>query len=174
MIAFEIDQVKLFMSRLLLSEAFDRFLVPEVSITTYATFQIDGKLHPAFFSDGSDNADNTPDSGENTDSGNANAKFASWADLKEHCLAVIRGRHTPLAFHFVFQYPEKAAAKLVLQENLPVAPENVHGLYFNCRFQDGRLLITSGTSLAVFDMQKAVERAWDAHLSRFLTQLELI
>lgn len=174
MIAFEIDQVKLFMSHLLLGKAFDHFLVPEVSITTYATFQIDGKLHPAFFSDGTEDAVSTPDGGMKTDSGNTNAKYVCWADLKEHCLAVIRGKHTPLAFHFVFQYPENAAAKLILQESLPVAPEDVRGLYLNCRFQDGRLLITSGTSLAVFDMQKAVERAWDAHLSRFLTQLELI
>ncbi|MBQ9061448.1 MAG: hypothetical protein IJ121_01275 [Eubacterium sp.] len=207
MIAFEIDQVKLFMSRLLLSDAFDHFLVPEVSITTYATFRIDGTLHPAFYGDISDESEApsgaaVPGSAlQNNTGGNSAAKkirshsagskddaagmrtgnadraggrYVRWAELKNHCLAIIRGKRTPLAFHFVFQYPEDAATNLILQESLPVAPEDVHGLYFNCRFQEGRLLITSGTSLAVFDIQKAVERAWDAQLSRFLTRLELL
>ena len=216
MIAFEIDQVKLFMSRLLLSDAFDHFLVPEVSITTYATFRIDGTLHPAFYGDSSDTSE-TPsgaavpgnaalqssalgslrlgtdirshgadskgssagmragNDGMRADNGGSTCgRYVRWAELKNHCLAIIRGKRTPLAFHFVFQYPEDAAANLILQESLPVAPEEVHGLYFNCRFQEGRLLITSGTSLAVFDTQKAVERAWDAQLSRFLTRLELV
>ncbi|MBQ9321484.1 MAG: hypothetical protein IJ239_03885 [Eubacterium sp.] len=178
MIAFEIDQIKRFMSRLLISDAFDHFLVPEVSITTFATFRIDGTLHHEFYGDLSDNNDISTGGGSAVSgqsiSPDRDARYVRWADLKEHCLAIIRGKRTPLAFQFVFQYPEEAAKKLIMQESLPVAPEDVNGLYFNCRFQDGRLLVTSGTSLAIFDMQKAVERAWDAQLSRFLTRLELL
>ena len=40
--AFQIQDVKSFMSHLLLSNTFDRFLLTEASITTFNTFFIDG------------------------------------------------------------------------------------------------------------------------------------
>ena len=43
--AFQIQDVKSFMSHLLLSNTFDRFLLTEASITTFNTFFIDGHLH---------------------------------------------------------------------------------------------------------------------------------
>ena len=49
MLAVQIDHVKNFMRELLLQDTFDRFLVSEVSITTFTTFSIDGQLHPDFF-----------------------------------------------------------------------------------------------------------------------------
>ena len=44
MIALQIQDIKDFMSRLLLSSAFDAFLVVEGSVTTFSAFQIDGRL----------------------------------------------------------------------------------------------------------------------------------
>ena len=43
--AFQIQDVKSFMSHLLLSNTFDRFLLTEASITTFNTFFINGHLH---------------------------------------------------------------------------------------------------------------------------------
>ena len=48
--AFQIQDVKGFMSHLLLSTTFDRFLLAEASITTFNTFFIDGHLHKDYFS----------------------------------------------------------------------------------------------------------------------------
>ena len=48
--AFQIQDVKSFMSHLLLSNTFDRFLLTEASITTFNTFFIDGHLHKDYFS----------------------------------------------------------------------------------------------------------------------------
>ena len=46
MISFQIQDIKDFMSRLLLSPAFDAFLVVEGSVTTFSAFVIDGRLRP--------------------------------------------------------------------------------------------------------------------------------
>ena len=44
MIALQIQDIKNFMSKLLLSQTFDNFLMVEGSIKTYNTFRIDGTL----------------------------------------------------------------------------------------------------------------------------------
>lgn len=48
MIALQIQDVKDFMSKLLIGNAFDAFWLSEVAITTFTTFHIDGVLHPDF------------------------------------------------------------------------------------------------------------------------------
>ena len=49
MIALQIQDVKDFMSRLLIGNDFDHFWLCEASITTFSTFTIDGALHTGFF-----------------------------------------------------------------------------------------------------------------------------
>ena len=51
MIALQIQDIKNFMSKLLLSQTFDHFLLVEGTITTYNTFRIDGRIHKSFFTD---------------------------------------------------------------------------------------------------------------------------
>ena len=48
--AFQIENIRSFMKQLLLQDTFDTFLVSEVSVTTFASFRIDGSLHPEFYS----------------------------------------------------------------------------------------------------------------------------
>ena len=49
MIALQIQEIKSFMNKLLLSQTFDNFLLVEGQITTYNTFHIDGRLQKDFF-----------------------------------------------------------------------------------------------------------------------------
>ena len=51
MIALQIQDIKNFMSKLLLSQTFDHFLLVEGSITTFNTFRIEGRVHKDFFSE---------------------------------------------------------------------------------------------------------------------------
>ena len=49
MIALQLIDIKDFMHKLLCTDLFDRFLMPEASISTYADFTIDGHLNLGFF-----------------------------------------------------------------------------------------------------------------------------
>ena len=49
MISFQMEDVKAFMNKLLLSQTFDAFHVVEGSIITYSTFHFDGHLHPDYY-----------------------------------------------------------------------------------------------------------------------------
>ena len=44
MIALPVEHIREFMNKLLLTPSFDCFMVSEASITTFATFSIDGQI----------------------------------------------------------------------------------------------------------------------------------
>ena len=92
MIALQIQDIKSFMSKLLLSQTFDQFLLVEGSITTYNTFRIEGRLHKDFFTEE-----------EREEKGMASRDFSLWKDVKPFCLELIKGKKTPLGFKFTFQ-----------------------------------------------------------------------
>ena len=48
--SYQIQDLKDFMKKLLLTETFDAFLLSEASVTTYAAFHLDGSIHPDYFS----------------------------------------------------------------------------------------------------------------------------
>ena len=49
--SFQIQDLKDFMKKLLILDTFDTFLVSEVTVTTFATFHVDGSFHTDYFSD---------------------------------------------------------------------------------------------------------------------------
>ena len=49
MIALQVQDIKNFMSKLLIGTDFDAFWLSEANITTSVTYTIDGLLHPDFF-----------------------------------------------------------------------------------------------------------------------------
>ena len=92
--AFQIQDVKSFMSHLLLSNTFDRFLLTEASITTFNTFFIDGHLHKDYFSSAeAEMAELTT--------------YSYWEQLWPFALSLIKGKKTPLAMNRVLSRSEK-------------------------------------------------------------------
>ena len=162
MLAIRIEHIKKFMSALLLRETFDTFLLSEASITTFAEFHIDGKLHKEYF-----------------DSGTADAlseearSLVRWKDVKEHCFALIKGKRTPLSFRIIFQLPADRTEKLILSSGSPIAPEDVYGLFLNFQFRNNTLTLTTGTSLRTFTPDKTPELTWDKYMNDFLAHFDL-
>ena len=66
MIAQKIENPGRFMKCLLIKDTFDRFLVSDVTVTTFVSFHIDGQYHPEFYS----GEDVTPQEAENIPDGN--------------------------------------------------------------------------------------------------------
>ena len=89
MLALRFTQTKNFMERLLLSPAFDRFLLSEASIPAAATVSIDGHFHPDFYPE-ADEEENAPV--------RADRGLIYWEQLRPTCFQLIRGKHTPLSF----------------------------------------------------------------------------
>ena len=159
MLAIQIDHVKDFMKKLLLQDAFDSFLVSEVSITTFTTLSIDGQLHPEFFG---------PEKCEALRAENRSSIL--WKEARPYCLSIIKGQQSPLSFHIVLQADSALTAQLSASAGLSFSPEDIFGLFLNLQFRGGVLSVTTGTSLKVFTPDKSLDRAWDRFVSSWLEQ----
>ena len=163
MIALQIQDIKNFMSKLLLSQTFDHFLLVEGSITTFNTFRIEGRVHKDFFSEEELEAQTLSD-----------REFSLWKEVKPICLELIKGKKTPLGFKFIFQLSKENTAKLLAGSGITsLQPENISGLLLNIRFDGSTLTCITATNLNLFTMDKSLEHAWDDMIKRFLKQQEI-
>lgn len=163
MVALQIQDIKNFMSKLLLSQTFDNFLIVEGSITTYNTFRIEGRVHKDFFTEE-----------ELEEKGLTQRDFSLWKEVKPFCLELIKGKKTPLGFKFVFQLSRENTLKLLSSSGITsILPENVSGLLLNIRYENSSLNVITATNLNLFTLDKSLEYAWDDMVKRFLKQQEI-
>ena len=117
MIAIQFTNVKECMAQLLLSNTFDSFLFLEGEIVTYATFSIDGRFHPEFFS-----SEDLPEHEEIPE-------YSSWKNIREFCFSLIKGRRTPLRMKLIFSLSPNNIQRLLTQNDLSLTSQDVQGLY---------------------------------------------
>lgn len=160
MLALQIENIKGFMSHLLLKGTFDRFLVSDISVTTFTSFHIDGVYHPEFYAD-----DITPEEAENIPDGTQ----VEWKAVRPFLLQVIRGKRLPLSFHFVLQYPAEETAVLLDENGLVSDPDEIYGLFLNLQYRNSALTLTTGSSLKSFTAGHAIDQAWDRSVLELLT-----
>ncbi len=168
MTAIQITSMKDFMNKLLVSDAFDCFLLEEAVIGTANTFTIDGHINKEFFS-GESTEDTSPDGV----SGNAqipvsHREFRPWSEIKGLCFDLIKGKRTPLFFRFVLHLmPEKASA-LLKRENCDVEPSRIKALVLTIRYDGSKAVLTTGTSFYTFVLSKEPDIIWDKALLQYL------
>ena len=163
MIALQIEHVRDFMNKLLLTSSFDTFRVSEATITTFTTFSIDGILHPEFYD--SDRIDSPDD--------DADAQI-SWESIRPFCLSVFKGKRLPLSFHFVLQLPRNRIPDFLAEHGLTsTAAEDIFGLFLNIQYRSNILTITTGSSTRVFTGDRTLDQAWDQAVKDFLTREDL-
>lgn len=156
MISLQITSVKLFMSHLLLSETFDQFQFVEGEIVTFNTFKIDGYIQKSFFSE-QDNLE----------------EYSSWNTLKDYCFHLIRGKHTPLSFKFIFRLSPAQIEALLSKNNLDFPMDQIQGCYLNVYYDGSSLRCTTGTSLKLFTLDKSLEHIWDQTTLKFFSAKEI-
>ena len=148
MIALQIADIRVFMKKLLLSETFDRFLLLEGSITTFNTFEIDGTLQKAYYS-----AEEQEQIGDRS--------LSLWSEVRPFC------------FELTFQLAASNVIRLLAQTGIDLPPEQIRGLLMNLRYDGHTLTCTTGTSLAVFTLDKKLDHAWDDMVQRYFHQQEI-
>lgn len=156
MTAFEISEIKAFMSRLLGSPLFDHFLLSEATIQTVVTYHIDGQLHPSFFP-----------AEELEERHLSNCPCAPFSLLRESCFAMMKGKNVPLSFQFIFQLSPENMARTLAQSSSPFTSEDISAMFINLNYKNGKLICTTGISYKIFSMDKSLEQEWDALVEKF-------
>lgn len=156
MIALQFVDIKDFMNKLLCTELFDHFLLPEATISTYVTHTIDGHLHPDFFSP----EDAQYDLLQQT-------AISPFSMLRPVCFQLIKGNRTPLGFKFVFQLSLENQRRTIEKSGSSFQTEDITGMFLNLKYQDQKLTCTTGISYRSFSMDKSLEQEWDRLITIF-------
>ena len=125
MIALKIEDMKQFTASLFLGEVFDSFLLKEAEIVTFNMFTIDGRVRHGYYS-------------EEELEEHQIEEYSAWSAVKPFCFSLIKGKKLPESFHIVLQLSPKSTKSFLDKNQIPVAAEQVQGLYLNIRYAGHR------------------------------------
>lgn len=160
MIVIHILDIKVFMSKLLLKDNFDHFLVKDIEVLTGNYYQISGKRNPAWFS---------KEELELLDQAN----YSSWSELKSFVHQIMKGHKIPHLFKLVFLLPHNRIKFILQEEQCDYKVDDIAGLYINVRFEKGELHLVTATSMHAFSMDKTIEHIWEHYVMTLLKENEI-
>lgn len=163
MIALELTEVRVFMNKLLCSEIFDNFLLQEASIQGSISYHIEGALHADFYS-----------AEELEQEHLTGLSFIPYGKVRGQCFDLIKGKRTPSFFKFVLLLSPSNLEKTLQQTGSSLTTQDVSAVYINLKFQNNKLLLTTGISYRTFTIDKSLDREWDTLIKKFLKNHEVI
>lgn len=160
--AYQIKELKIFMSRLLGSSVFDGFLLAEASITTYNSFLIDGRINKDFFT------------GDLNDEGNLPPyEFSMWQDMRSLCFDLIKGKRTPVSFKIVLHLKPELAETLLKENESAVSLNDLKAFVLNIKYDGSVLTCITATAFHTFIPDKTPDQIWDAYMVKFFEQNQI-
>ena len=150
--SINITDVKNFMSKLLIKEDFDNFLLEEASITTFNTFTIDGHIHKNYY---------TSEEYEAL----RNTELSYWSTIKPICFELIKGKRTPSRFKIILKADENLVVKISEDSS------NILGLYLNIKYEDGILNCITATSMKSFTLDRTIDDTWDKYIDTYINKI---
>lgn len=162
MIAIQLTSVQKFMHALLLDDTFDIFLLEKAQISTYNTFEIDGKQNENFYT-----------AEEWNDSSIRPYAFSRWKDIRPLCFELIRGTRTPTGFKFVLQLCPEYIKGILIKEDTSLSADNIKSLLITLKYDGSRLTLITGTSLTTFIPGHSLDKIWDRAVLNFLSEKQL-
>ena len=154
----EIENIKKFTGALFAGSVFDSFCVTEASFSTLINISIDGHV----------NEDFGKTSGQEEEHEERSEKIVRWQQIRPLCYEAIKGDKEPLRFKIVFMTPPDKAEGFAAKHGLSLRASDIVGLFMNIRFEGGKLMCVSGTSLKTFTLDKSLENAWDESVENFI------
>ena len=157
MIALQIPEVRVFMNKLLCTDAFDNFLLQEASIQGAISYHIEGAIHSDFYSAEELDAEHL-----------TGLSFIPYGKVRSQCFDLIKGKRTPGFFKFVLLLSPQNLEKTLQQTGSSFTPSDVSAAFINLKFQNNQLLLTTGISYRIFTTDKSLDHEWDNLMKRFL------
>lgn len=165
MILIEIKDIKQLMNKLLIEEAFDKFLLSEANIVSSNSFIIDGHINKSFFT--SEELENMRY--ETEQQGRIfSEQMTRFENIRPICLNLIKGKKTPVSFKFTFYLADENIDKFIKNSNLSLTRSDIGGLVMNLKYAEQKLTITTSASLKIFTPDKSIDKLWDLMVKRFL------
>ncbi|MBQ3852896.1 MAG: hypothetical protein II760_05905 [Lachnospiraceae bacterium] len=159
MVLLAIDSSKDFMGKLLVSDAFDSFLLQEANIITSVTHTVNGRIHADFYTE----EERLSHTGE----------FIPWSEIRPLIFESVKGKNTPLSLRLTLCLKKEAMDALMQKKNPEAANTGLRALVINIRFESGAVAIMTGTSYDSFVLDRSAEEIWDETVKQFLLSKEI-
>lgn len=150
---FELEDIKGFMNDLLINEKYDSFYLYEIRLKTSLNYYISGKVNKDFF--------------DTDEERNGIYDYINWGEVKHTVFELIKGKRLPLSLKIILMFNRDNIERIIEMNNLAMRLEDVGNLSMNIYYEDGKLLVTTGTSLKVFTMDKTLEHLWDDTVEKY-------
>lgn len=150
---YEIEDIKSFMNELLVNEKYDSFYLYEIRLKTSLDYYISGKINKEFY-------DTEEEREELYD-------YVSWGEIKHTVFELIKGNRLPISFKVILMFNRENIERIIEMNNLPIRPEDVSNLSMNIYYEDGNLIVTTGSSLKIFTLDKTLEHLWDDTVGKY-------
>ena len=150
--SFSIEDIKTFVNDLLVNERYDSFYLFEARIKTGLDYYIRGKINKEFF---------------DYDIKDSLEEYELWGNVKETVFSLMKGKRLPVSFKIILMFNNENVERLIEMNNLPVAPTDITGLFYNINYEDEKLSVTTGTSLKVFTLDKTLDNLWDDTVGKY-------
>ena len=157
MIALQITSLKIFMNQLLAGDAFDIFLLEGATVSTANTYTIDGHINPEFYPPEERTNENIP------------YPLKPWREIKGMCFNLMKGKHTPLYFKFIFHLKPEHMTSILSGENVLFDPQTLKALVLTVKYDGSKAVLITGSAHHNFMMSKEPESIWDKVLPAYLT-----
>ena len=157
MLSIPIQDIKSFMSHLMVGESFDRFYLIEATIKMGVSYYIDGHLNKDFF---------------DTDiRENLSRDYCYWKEVRPKVFSFIKGKRLPLGCKIVLSLPKSYLSHLIKESGGTLREEDIEGLYLNIIYDPDHLILTTGISYRVFTMDKSLEHVFEDYIRSYLLGL---
>ncbi len=162
MLCFKITDIKHFMAALFTGSIFDSMPVEDVHIVTATTYDINGRIVPAFYT--REEIAAMPD---------GLPEYILWEQLRPTGFSLIKGKKTPVSFQITFHAPGSLQKELCSHDSCTIPYDQVGSLVFTIRYTDGSCRIITGSSYHTFLPDKSLDKLWDDYFRQFLTKHQI-
>lgn len=161
MIQLIADDTKQFMNCLLRTDAFDQFLLYDMTLDVLHRFQFDGEINKTYLS---------------TDEQEVyeNDQYIPWLSLKPQITAILTQSHTPTNIKITMSLSKLAT--LDIQQRLlgDLTTYPVQGFLVNIAFDGKKVTVTTGVNYSQFILDKSIEIAFDRMIEKFFVKHEVL
>lgn len=161
MIQLTADDTKQFMNCLLRSEAFDNFLLYEMTLDVLHSFHFDGEINSAYLSSSEQEI-------------YENQTYITWLSLKPQINAILKQSHTPSSMKITLSLNEGPTKDIQQRLLGDQSPYPVKGFLINIVFDGDKVRITTAVNYRQFILDKSIEKAFDGMMEKFFKKQALL
>ena len=161
MIQLIADDTKQFMNCLLRTDAFDQFLLYDMTLDVLHRFEFSGEINASYLS-------------SDEQALYEGQRYINWLSLKPQITAILTQSHTPSNMKITMSLSKTAT--LDIQQRLlgESTTYPVQGFLINLTFDGKRVIVTTGVNYSQFILDKSIEKAFDRMIEKFFKKHEVL